>query len=253
MIFYYSGTGNSAYVAKNLGESLREKVVRISDSDALANIVDGNSVGFVFPVHAWGPALPVISFIEYIDDKTVSEIRQRPVWIVMTCGDETGNAPLIIEKSLHKRGIDVAGIWSVIMPNTYVLLPGFDVDSKEVENRKLEGAPSRLEHIAEKIRKGEWDRDITYGSMPRLKSSVYPLFRRWGIFPKKWKASDSCIGCGICSRNCPEKNIVMEKGKPRWDDNCVSCLACYHSCPKHAVEYGNITRKKGQYGTLLSR
>ncbi|MCI7256823.1 MAG: ferredoxin, partial [Prevotella sp.] len=25
------------------------------------------------------------------------------------------------------------------------------------------------------------------------------------------------------------------------------CLSCYHHCPHHAINYGNITKKRGQY------
>ena len=33
------------------------------------------------------------------------------------------------------------------MPNNYILMPGFDVDSKEVETEKLKKAPERLKSI----------------------------------------------------------------------------------------------------------
>jgi ferredoxin len=58
---------------------------------------------------------------------------------------------------------------------------------------------------------------------------------------------DVCTQCGKCQRVCPVANI---KGTPpEWLHNgrCTCCLACYHHCPVHAINYGNITRKRGQY------
>lgn len=226
----------------------------VSNLIATADNVTGRTIGIVFPVHAWGPALPVMKFIDDMEEGFIEKIRreQIPVWVVMTCGDETGEAPRLVEDRLRSRGLGVSGIWSVIMPNTYVLLPGFDVDSKETETRKLLQKDEQVNHIASRIRDDKWERDFTAGSMPRVKTRlVYPLFRRWGINPSKWKATDECIGCGKCSQVCPEENIVMENGKPQWGRNCVSCLACYHVCPRHAVSYGGVTASKGQYRTLM--
>lgn len=47
-------------------------------------------------------------------------------------------------------------------------------------------------------------------------------------------------------------NNIKVTDRPVWGDNCTQCLACYHICPVHAVEYGKVTAKKGQYkGRLL--
>lgn len=41
--------------------------------------------------------------------------------------------------------------FSVAMPNNYVLLPGFDVDKKELEKKKLDEAVGRVEEINDSI------------------------------------------------------------------------------------------------------
>ena len=134
------------------------------------------------------------------------------------------------------------------MPNNYVLLPGFDVDKKEIEQKKLKDCEKRILEIVQSISRDERRLDVVRGSIPWLKSKiVFPLFCKWGISPKKWNSNPSCIGCGKCSKICPMVNIVMEEGRPRWGFRCCSCLGCYHVCPVHAVEYGKETKKKGQY------
>ncbi len=255
MIYYFSGTGNSAKVAKELGKNLNEEVISVSQHTKRLSLNKDEMIGLVFPIHAWGPALPIVSFIMNLGPDFIGEIcnRKCPVWIVMTCGDETGNAPHIVDCLLQSKGLRAAGMWSVVMPNTYVLLPGFDVDSKDVENAKLSGLSDRIQYISKKISDKNWERDLVYGSMPRLKTRlVYPLFKRWGIFPKKWNVSGNCTGCGLCSSICPENNIIISDGKPLWKNNCVSCLGCYHCCPAKAINYGKITRFKGHYNTLIS-
>lgn len=134
------------------------------------------------------------------------------------------------------------------MPNVYVLLPGFDVDKKEVERKKLAAAPARIDEIAAQVKRREHVTDVTLGSWPRLKTTVvYPLFLKYGINTKKFRSTDACISCGRCAEVCPQENINLADGRPQWDDDCSSCLGCYHACPTQAIEYGTATRGKGHY------
>lgn len=248
MIFYFSGTGNSGYVAKELGRHLDEKVVKITDLSPECACFEGSSLGFVFPVYSWGVPPLMNSYVLSLSETFIEAAGKYPVWMVCVCGDETALAPEMLKNVLGRRGLKLSGGWSVIMPNNYVILPGFNVDSKDVEKDKLEKAPDTVSRIAQRISSGNWEENYTRGSMQRIKSKmIYPLFKKWGIFPSKWHSTGSCIGCGKCEKACPVGNVKMSGNKPVWSSDCVSCLACYHICPKHAVQYGKATQHKGQY------
>lgn len=250
MIFYFSGTGNSEAVAGAIAEGIGEKAELVTHIDASSVVDDGSDFGIVFPVYSWGVPAPVEDFLSRLPESAVDSLKKRKafVWVVMTCGDETGDAPAVISRMLGSRGLTADTIKSVIMPNTYVLLPGFGTDSGELAERKLNAARERVKNIIKSLQLHERGIDVVAGSWPRLKTGlVYPLFRRWGINPSKWKWGEACISCGICERRCPMKNISLIAGHPVWGDNCVSCLACYHYCPVKAIEYGSATKKKGQY------
>lgn len=253
MIYYFSGTRNSRYAALRIGSLIKEDVRFIPAIDAYAEKTDlsaDKTVGFVFPVYAWGVPPIVMDFISRLPETMIEDIRRRnvPVWCVATCGDETGMAVEMLRKTLCKRGVKLAGAWSLIMPNVYVLLPGFGTDPKETETRKLSEAAVRLMHIADRINSGRWEEDVHTGSWPRTKTAlVYPLFRRWGVNTKKWHTTEACIGCGKCAGACPVGNIAMANGRPQWGTDCTSCCACYHVCPTRATQYGRVTKKAGQY------
>lgn len=249
MIIYFSGTGNSRLVAEELGSRLHEQSIRMEDVGKPMEPT-GESVGLVFPVYSWGVPPNVGQFLMTLPESFWENVKVNglPVWVVMTCGDEVAKAPEMLMHILRKRGIEAQSIWSVQMPNNYVLLPGFDVDSGEVEEKKLRDCHGRIAEIAEGIGEGRETVDVVRGSWPRLKTGlVYPLFKRWGIRPKNWHYRSACVGCGICAKSCPQRNIAMVDGHPVWGPACCSCLACYHSCPRHAVEYGKMTARKGQY------
>ncbi len=255
MIFYFSGTGNSRYVAEYIAKETGDLTVNICNAnlekiDISEDIKNCRSIGFVFPVYSWGVPPIVSDFVRTLPEHIITSIlgNNIDIWMTATCGDETGNAHKMFKSVLKKRNLILKGVWSVIMPNTYVLLPGFDIDSETVRKEKINNAPTAIIKIANKIRCKDWDEDVTIGSYPVVKTKlIYPLFKRWGISPRKWKANNCCIGCASCSKACPVNNIKMSDSKPQWGTVCTSCMACYHVCPEHAVEYGHVTRNKGQY------
>lgn len=250
MILYFSGTGNSRHVALSLGNILSEEVLSIPDTDPMTLTLSGKNLIMVFPIYSWGVPPLVLDYIAGLPDSFIRTITDRkvPVLMVATCGDEVAYAPEMFRDAWLKRNIDVAAVWGVIMPNNYVLLPGFNVDKPKIEQRKLDESSARIRQIAAKIKKQEWKTDVIRGSWPKLKTRIiYPLFRRWGINWRKWKATEECVRCGRCVTACPVHNMRMKSGSPSWGIECVSCTACYHICPAKAVSYGKFTSGKGQY------
>ena len=250
MVFYFSGTGNSTFVATTLANFLSLKKYFIPDIDPFDLELPDERVLFVFPVYSWGVPPLVSKFIADLSPKFWERIKELNLSVdcVMTCGDEVALAPEMIVKDFKRVGIALNSIWSVVMPNNYVLLPGFDVDSKEVEQTKLKECEGRILEIAQGLMRYDKRIDVIRGSIPWLKTKlVFPLFKRWGVFPRKWHYSSSCISCGRCAKICPLLNVTMQEQHPVWGSRCCSCLGCYHVCPVHAVEYGKETLRKGQY------
>lgn len=249
MIFYFSGTGNSKWVAQQLADVQQERLVFIPDALRSAttefSLQEEEKVGFVFPIYSWGPPPIVLQFISQL---VLHNVGAHYLFFVCSCGDDTGLTESVMRKAFAARGWECSAGFSVAMPNNYVLLPGFDVDSKEVEQQKLLHAKPTLDEINRLIEERQSLFRCHEGSMPFLKTRlIYPLFVRYGISAKKFWTTDACIACGRCEKVCPMQNVTMAHQKPVWGEHCTSCLACYHVCPKRAVQYGKQTKGKGQY------
>lgn len=253
MIYYFSGTGNSRYAANRIGGEADEELRFIPSLDPYKEHINESSdksIGFVFPIYAWGVPPIVLDFISRLPAEFVEKAvsNRLPVWCVATCGDETGKGVELLRKALFRKGLSLCGAWSVILPNVYVLLPGFGTDTKFVEQKKLRESVGRLRHIGGKIRRNEWEEDVFTGSLAGIKTAlIFPLFRKWGVNTAKWHTTEGCRGCGICARTCPVGNIVMQEGRPKWGKNCTSCCACYHVCPSNSAQYGKTTQNQGQF------
>lgn len=244
-LLYFSGTGNSAYVASSLARLL-DAPAPLAIPTNHVDITPESTVIWVFPVYSWGVPPVVAEAIRSISFSATPGTH----YMVCTCGDDTGYTDRQFRSLITARGWKMAGAFSVIMPNTYVTLPGFDVDKTSVASAKLSEAPARISEIAALIESGSSDISMTRGSFPALKSRIiYPWFIRHLMSPSGFHVTDRCTGCGRCIRRCPMSNITAGTNHrhPVWGDNCAFCLACYHICPEHAVEYKKATKGKGQY------
>ena len=63
--------------------------------------------------------------------------------------------------------------------------------------------------------------------------------------PKGFHITDDCIGCGICSENCPQQCI--SEGAPYHirQEHCLHCGLCAESCPAGAVVANRPACSKG--------
>lgn len=252
MIFYFSGTGNSLWVARSLAEAFSERLVAMGDyltgnvfDEPSFSLAENERVGFVSPVHSWGIPQLVKDFIR----KVCFENNATPfIYGIFTCGDDCGYTKQMFHNVLTERGWSSRHVYSVKMPNNYIVFPGFDVDDKELERKKKDDAKQLLPRLIRSIAEDKPEDCYITGKMPFLKSRViYPLFCKYGLNSKPFHATEKCIACGVCVRRCPTKNIHLVDDKPVWGNNCTQCLACLHYCPVRAIEYGKMTQKKGRY------
>lgn len=252
MIFYFSGTGNTRWAAQRLADRLDEQLIYIpemTERDCRFILEKGERLGFVLPVHGWRPPQIVRKFIQ----KLVIEGDRDYTYVLWTAGDSIGKATEILAGDLRKRGIELHSAFSLIMPESYVGLPFMDVDPQEKEIAKRQKAEKDLAGFIKDIEeKKKGIVQTVKGPIPSFFSGpVGGFFVRHLITDKPFHVErKKCVKCGICADVCPVHDIIGGLGKePMWKHNgtCLSCFTCYHHCPHHAIEYGNRTRKKGQY------
>ncbi len=248
MIYYFSGCGNSRWLAEGLAEATQDRVCFIPETMKHNSVVELQSderLGFVFPVYAWAPPEIVMQFVKRL------QVSRVPTYLYLacTCGDEAGLTEKIFRKALRRKGWHLDAAFSFVMPETYINLPGFRLDTKENECSKLKAAEQRLLDVAQRINRKESPcSDMKVGKASWLKSRiVQPLFQSCLITDRLFRAESYCVSCGECEAVCPVANIRLVEGKPKWRHRCVGCMACYHHCPVNAIQFGRHTKGKGQY------
>jgi len=245
MIYYFSGCGNSRFVAEELGRLTGDRVVNMMDADGTpAALKSDEALGIVCPVYSWATPRVVDDFVRHLTLPAAPSY----CYLACTCGDNVGRTPERFARLLRRKGWHLDATFGFIMPETYINVKGFDLDTPENARRKIDATRERLPLVAERIGRREHVTDVVRGGAPWAKTAlVNPLFYGLLITDRKFVVHDSCVSCGRCAEVCPLHNIEMVDGRPRWKGNCTNCMACYHHCPQNAIHFGTATEGKGQY------
>ena len=239
MIIYFSGTGNSEYVAKRIGKELPDEVVNLFEkirSQDYSGLSSDTPWIVVAPTYAWRIPRILHEWLKQTDLNGSKEI-----YFVMTCDGSNGNAGLYLEKLCQAKGMHYRGCISVNMPENYIAL--FHSPEKEEALAKIEQSEPRISSIIEYLKNNQDFPRPHAAFMDKLNSGLindlfYPLF----VHSKKFYVTEGCISCGKCKTLCPLNNIEIKDGKPVWGNSCTHCMACICRCPTNAIEYGSHSK-----------
>lgn len=235
MIFYFSATGNSAWVAHRLASLTDDTAYDITTLHTLPNLQTTKQIGFVFPVYAWGAPEIMATFAKKLPKGNTFAFG------VCTCGEDAG---LTMKQFAKLYPLDSS--YSLIMPNNYII--GSDTDSKEVISSKLTLARKELAQIAQEIQQQKRTYRVHEGSLAGIKSHLANFgFNRFARSTKPFFVTEACNGCGLCEKNCPASAISMKNSKPLWNVQCYQCMGCINQCPQQAIQYGKSTIGRHRY------
>lgn len=244
MILYYSGTGNSRYVAKRLSEVTGETAMSLNEMIKANNyspIETGERLVIVTPTYAWRIPRLVSAWLH----KT-KLIGAKRAWFVMTCGSEIGNAAKYSRTLSNGLQLEYMGTAQIIMPENYIAM--FDAPEKDEARAIVAAAEASIERAGECIAAGKAQPTPPCGIADRIKSGpVNPVFYKFCVGAKAFTVSDECISCGKCEKLCPTNSVKLIDGKPVWGEGCTHCMACICYCPSEAIEYGKISLGKPRY------
>ena len=240
MILYFSATGNCKYVATRLAQATGQEMYSIADCirNGQYDFSDG-TVGIISPAYDWGLPSIVKEFLEK------ASFRTDYLYFAATYGTIPGAIGYMANKAIRERTIDA--YYSVRMPDTWT--PIFDLSTPEKVAKYTRHTESEIDRMIQGVRERRTNRHLR----PRTPAIITkliaePLYNKKVRCTSNLHAENTCIGCGLCAKKCPVQAIAMRDGRPVWvKDRCVMCLGCLHRCPKFAIQYGNRTKKHGQY------
>lgn len=232
-IVYFSPTGNVKYLARRLFEQLQLKqiparILPLEHTDPATLKKDGDMV-LLYSIHAFNAPRTVIRFARnlpagHLKSVSIISIGSSDSWV-------NAAASRLLRKILQEKGCSIHRNELLAMPLTFLMAFPDDLSEKLICQ-----AEEKIDQIAATLLSDQ--ESITF--VPFKSKLLAGIGRMEGLaarlFGMELQANDACTSCGLCERECPEKNIHMNKAnKQEFGLNCLMCLRCIYNCPEKAI------------------
>ncbi len=230
-IYYFTGTGNSMRAARVIAKELQNtEIISMRADPADYPAADCDVVGFIYPVYHWTMPAPAAAFTEGL------EINPNAyVFVIAMPSFICGIACERLAEILAGKGVQIdygnlvhnVANYAIVyppFPSAKIMVPAAERKLKKIAH-DIASRKERMYPRASRFIKRRRERVM----------APYLELQKYADYP--FTINDNCISCGLCSRVCPCKNIVIEEGKPVFQHHCANCMACVVSCPKRAIGY----------------
>ena len=258
ILFYFSGTGNSKYIAElfcremEIGNHAIYSVPTTPD-DTTQKWCLSPIIGFCYPVYFSRAPRIMREFVA----RNIEVLKNKKLIIFCTqmifSGDGARSLTDIFPREYRSR-LNVIYAEHFFMPNNvtdFFILP---VTNAEKQQKFAVRSERKMQKICRDIKSG------------KIKKRGFNIFSRFlGLFQavfvpsmekkanKLLKINSDCNLCGVCVSVCPMKNLVCENEKITHKNNCTICYRCVNKCPKKSITFIFNAKVKKQYEWLAPK
>lgn len=247
-IYYFSGTGNTAFVACEFQDNYKKKGISVDlfQIEKIEAVTSQSKYDFLmigFPTYYFYPPQIVVDFV-----KKLPEVKDKPVILFATAGSSAGASFNVLEKVLRKKKYQVISNFLYVMPSNDGFLFGKDAQKNEQIDLIINNNQEKIKRDFDTIVSGK-SKFVKCNFVLELISKLISPFSKTKDKNAKnrwfWQR-EACNYCGLCERVCPTRNITIkkEKGKVTFGNNCMFCTRCYNFCPQKAIHYKSIKKTK---------
>jgi len=231
VIYYFSGTGNSLRAARIIAAELGgARLISMRNDPCQVSAENADVIGFVCPVYEWDVPKAVRSFVGQLAINPQAYIFMAATYIAVH-----GRCFETIQAALSEKGAGlhygralrcVASQCTAYepFPPEGIMVPFMERSAiktgQEIRRKKLRPYP-RMSPVSRRL-------------YPKM---MVPFLNIQHEYDKGFYVSDACIGCGVCGKVCPCKNITFSEQRPTWNHACEGCNACVAYCPAKAVQF----------------
>lgn len=236
-IVFFSGTGNTKFVARQFKKNLEQKghkatLVDISENKGFRDEYEAYIFGG--PLHAG--VIPDV--LENFVIKNIKDGKRRKTMVFSTQASSKDKRTNCLAYYLERMNFNVIREEVIPMPNNYGGNMIIKSNLKRNENLKKESMKS-VKTITNLFLKDEEKRNEISDSKVVFRMWVYNKFKNYS---KKWASKklsvdmNKCIQCKKCETGCITQNIKLND-EIIFGDRCISCHRCIHVCPTNAFLY----------------
>ena len=231
---YLSGSGNTKHIVTLLLNELGNAgICAPIESDDVKKALEGDEIIIAYPTMFSNIPYLVRDFINCNE----AVWKGKKIFLITTMGLFAGDGTGCAARLLKKYGAEITGGLQIVMPDSIGDCKALK-KSKEQNKAVIVKADQRIIEAARKMRKGNYPKEgLSFAAhLAGLFGQRLWFYNKTTGYTNKVKIDAAkCIGCGICAKNCPTKNIRIENGKAVASSKCTMCYRCINHCPKQAM------------------
>lgn len=242
VIVYFSGTGNSAYLAKLFARQMECECYSIEEAiDFEAVFQNQDIIAICYPIY--GSCVPKI--MRDFAAKHRSLLEQKKLIIFCSQMMFSGDGAKAFARLVPQSHVIYAEHFN--MPNNISNFSLFPITEKERVRKKAK-ADAKMQRVCSNIKNGKvFLRGWSLGSqwLGYVQNKFWPDVERKQA--SSFCADESCTGCGLCVKKCPAQNLVLQEKRPVQLNQCMLCYRCVNLCPQKAATVMLPAKVKTQY------
>ena len=231
---YLSGSGNTKHIVTLLlNEIGNAGICAPIESDDVKKALEGDEIIIAYPTMFSNIPYLVRDFI----NSNEAVWKGKKIFLITTMGLFAGDGTGCAARLLKKYGAEITGGLQIVMPDSIGDCKALK-KSKEQNKAVIVKADQRIIEAARKMREGNYPKEgLSFAAhLAGLFGQRLWFYNKTTGYTDKVKIDPAkCIGCGICARNCPTRNIKIEDGKAVASSKCTMCYRCINHCPKQAM------------------
>lgn len=230
-LYYFSGTGNSYAIARDLAKQLgTEKVYSITRfMDDKKVISKAQTVGIIFPSYFQDAPSMVVKFVK----KMFVEHKNPYIFALVNANGVPGKSLHTIKQIFERKNTPLSGCFTIRMPGNSIVAVDHST-SLPVREYLLKSAEIQIEEIGKLIKNRVELRGTT--KIYRRAANIDKFLVTTLVNDKTFRVEETCNKCGLCAKVCPVDNISVTDEGVKWLGKCQSCWGCLNWCPKEAVQ-----------------
>ena len=243
LMLYFSGTGNSKYIAEVFCKKMNAKCYSIEDKVDFDSLINGEDIiGFCYPIYCAKPPRIVREFAE----KHIKAFENKKLIIFCTQYMFSGDGARSFIDLFAENPPEVLYAEHFLMPNN--LNNFLPVSGERSKKRYMKRAERKLHVICDNIKSGIVKKR-GFNALSKLFGAMEGSFapKMESAARNAIKINKNCTQCGLCVSICPTHNYIYENEKIAVKQNCTLCYRCINKCPQKAISIFLHHKVKKQY------
>ncbi len=252
IMLYFSGTGNSRYIALRFAQIMKREyreafeVHSIEEECDFQSMMHNNAViGFCYPIY--GSSLPKI--MRRFVTRYRESLKDKKLILFCTQLVFSGDGARAFSELLKDVSYEVVLAEHFNMPNSICNIPFFNIRNGDELRGILIKAERRLDRACKALHENKRRLRGFNAFSHLLGLSQRPMFQKAEESASDQVAVDEtvCSRCAKCVRECPAKNLYIENGRIKARGDCTLCYRCVNHCPNQAITVWIHNKVKEQY------